>query len=358
VRSETEILVLALARELTTEPQLLLDWRKNIGDAAVRLLVYPDEANTPPDSGLATALVGSVSDPRPGLRATVLAGPLSEEQHRTLLRDCAGFYGSAEIPPAVRGLGRLRIDDLAALLSPSRRDYEVTLIGDGYRMHHRESVADRGVLVQVFQLQEYSFEPLSPWLTGPNADTMSDSGQSRLIVDCGANIGASVVYFAKMFPDARIVALEPEPGNFSLLVQNAAPFGGRIAAWDKAIASMPGTVRLTDPGLGEWGYRAGASADGQLLAEVAAVTIDDVLDSAPETTPFVLKVDIEGAEADLFASRGATFDLFRVVIVELHDWMYPGTRISASFLEWHEQHGREMRAAGENFFSLSTALTS
>lgn len=357
MRSETEILILACAGEIATEPQLLNDWRTAIGDAAVRLLVYPDEASTPLDPQLVSALVSSVTDSRSEIRATMLAGPLSEEQQRALLRDCAGFYGSAEIPPAVRGLTRLQIDAVAALLSPSRTDYEVTLVGDGYRVQHRESVADRGVLVQVFQLQEYSLEPLSPWLAGPQAHPISDKSEARLIVDCGANIGASVVYFAKTFPDARIIALEPEPGNFSLLAENAAPFGDRVTSWDKAIASTPGTVRLTDPGLGEWGYRTGATADGKLLAEVAAVTIDDVLNSAPETKPFVLKVDIEGAEADLFATRGATLDLFPVVVVELHDWMWPGTRVSAPFLEWHGQHGREMRTAGENFFSLSASLT-
>lgn len=349
--------MLALGSELASEPQLLRDWRRAIGGAAVRLLVYPDATGTPPDPRLVSALVGGVTESRPEIRATMLAGPLSEEQQRTLLRDCAGFYGSAEIPPAVRGLTRLQMDDVVALCSRSRTDYEVTLVGDGYRIHHRASVADRGVLLQVFQLQEYSFEPLSPWLFSPHADTSLGQSEARLIVDCGASIGASVVYFAKTFPDARIIALEPEPANFSLLVQNSAPFGDRVTAWDKAIASTPGPVRLTDPGLGEWGYRAGASADGRLLAEVAAVTIDDVLESAPETKPFVLKVDIEGAEADLFATRGSTLDLFPVVIVELHDWMFPGSRVSASFLEWHEQHRREMRTAGENFFSLSASLT-
>lgn len=355
MRSESEILVLALGGELATQPRLLQDWRSVIGDGAARLLIYPDKSSTP-DPRLAQTLAGSTLDRQPQVRATVLSGPPSEEQQRAILHDCAGFYGDAELPSSVRGLTRLQIEDVASLLRPAGKHYDVTLVGDGYRVQHRGSVADRGVLVQVFQLQEYSFEPLSPWLSRSQAHPGSDPRKARLIVDCGANIGASVVYFAKTFPDARIIALEPEPDNFSLLVRNAAPFGSRVTAWNKAIASISGAIRLTDPGLGEWGYRTGATADGKALAEVAAVTIDDVLNSAPDTQPFALKVDIEGAEEDLFTARGATLNQFPVVVIELHDWMSPGTHVSAPFLQWHEQHGREMRTAGENFFSLAASF--
>lgn len=349
--------MLALADELATVPRLLQDWGTVIGDSAARLLIYPDRSGTPPDPRLARALLGSTINRAPRIRATVLTGPLGDEQQRALLHDCAGFYGDGEMPSSVRGLTRLQIEDVAALLPPAEKNYDVTLVGDGYRVQHRGSVADRGVLVQVFQLKEYSFEPLSPWLSRYQAHPRSNPPEPRLIVDCGANIGASVVYFAKTFPDVRIIALEPEPDNFSLLVRNAAPFGDRVTTWNKAIASSAGTIRLTDPGLGEWGYRTGARADGKLVAEVAAVTIDDVLNSAPDAQPFALKVDIEGAEEDLFTARGATLNRFPVVAIELHDWMWPGTRVSAPFLRWHEQHRRELRTAGENFFSLAASLT-
>lgn len=356
VQSETETLVLALASELTAVPRLLHDWRRVIGDGPARLLIYPDQSSAHPDPRLASSLVGSTTDRRPPIRATALTEPLSDGQERTLLHDCAGFYGDAELPSTVRGLVRLQIDDVASRLALAGRHYDVTLVGGGYRIQHRGSTADRGVLVQVFQLEEYSFEPLSPWLSGFPRLAAADAGKAPLIVDCGANIGASVVYFAKTFPDAHIVALEPEPDNFSLLVLNAAPFGDRVTAWNEAIASTSGPVRLTDPGLGEWGYRTGAAAEGTLLAEVAAVTIDDVLDRTPGTQPFALKVDIEGAEEDLFTARGATLDLFPVVVIELHDWMSPGAHVSVPFLRWHQEHGREMRVAGENFFSLAASL--
>src|SRR5262245_62031962 len=46
----------------------------------------------------------------------------------------------------------------------------------------------------------------------------------RVIVDCGAHIGCTTVYFANRFPGATIYALEPEESNFELLKRNVAPY--------------------------------------------------------------------------------------------------------------------------------------
>ena len=45
------------------------------------------------------------------------------------------------------------------------------------------------------------------------------------IVDAGANIGLASVIFANRWPDATIIAIEPEAGNFDLLKKNVAPYG-------------------------------------------------------------------------------------------------------------------------------------
>lgn len=41
-----------------------------------------------------------------------------------------------------------------------------------------------------------------------------------LIVDCGSNIGMSVIFFKLLYPDARVLAFEPDPAPFELLEQN------------------------------------------------------------------------------------------------------------------------------------------
>jgi len=39
-------------------------------------------------------------------------------------------------------------------------------------------------------------------------------------VDCGANIGVSALYFARRYPAAKILAIEPDPANYEMLVRN------------------------------------------------------------------------------------------------------------------------------------------
>jgi FkbM family methyltransferase len=230
----------------------------------------------------------------------------------------------------------------------------VRTVAGGDRLYHRGTEADLGVLSQVFDLREYSIDPITPWHVLETAAALHEAGTPPLIVDCGANIGASAVYLAREFPNARIVAIEPDPGNFELLRLNTAPLAD-VRLIHGGIASEAGTLRLTDPEAGEWGYRAGRNPAGRFVAEVEAVTIDSILEANDAAAPFFLKVDIEGAELDLFAKRGESLNRFPFVITELHDWLLDET-VSVPFLEWHLAHGREMRCFGENFLSLSRSL--
>jgi hypothetical protein len=56
----------------------------------------------------------------------------------------------------------------------------------------------------------------------------------RTIVDCGANIGMTSLYFSQRYPNSRIFAIEPEPTNFKLLKQNTAAVD-RIVPLEAAI---------------------------------------------------------------------------------------------------------------------------
>ena len=62
--------------------------------------------------------------------------------------------------------------------------------------------------------------------------------QPRFIIDCGANIGCSAVYFANEYPAAKIIAVEPEDTNFRMLTYNAHFYDNidcrHAAIWNKA----------------------------------------------------------------------------------------------------------------------------
>jgi hypothetical protein len=68
--------------------------------------------------------------------------------------------------------------------------------------------------------------------------------------------------------------------------------------------------------------------------------------------PFIAKIDIEGAERDLFQEPTAWVDHFPLLIVELHDWLLPKQRTSEPFLKCVSQRDRDFVHIGENVFSI------
>jgi hypothetical protein len=64
----------------------------------------------------------------------------------------------------------------------------------------------------------------------------------------------------------------------------------------------------------------------------------------------MVKMDIEGAEKDVFSMGGNEFDDFIIVVVEIHDWMLPWEKTAAGVLEWASRRGRDIVINGENLF--------
>jgi hypothetical protein len=70
-------------------------------------------------------------------------------------------------------------------------------------------------------------------------------------------------------------------------------------------------------------------------------------------TPFILKIDIEGFEKDLFSRNLAWIDKFPILIIELHDSTHEGTSNSNNFLSAISKRNRDFLYFGENIFSIS-----
>jgi FkbM family methyltransferase len=146
----------------------------------------------------------------------------------------------------------------------------------------------------------------------------------RSIVDAGANVGLTSVYFANRFPDAKIIAIEPEPANFEVLCRNAACYPN-IVAVQAALWREDTQLSLIDPGNGAWGFQTSeaSAAEGEQLP-VEAVTIDSVMKRFGLDRIDVLKIDIEGAEKEVFESSATWIDRVGTIMVETHDRYKPG----------------------------------
>jgi FkbM family methyltransferase len=176
---------------------------------------------------------------------------------------------------------------------------------------------------------------------------------ARSIVDLGANVGLAAVFFGLKYPQAEILAVEPEDSNFAIMASNTAALGSRIKTERAAVWIYDGHINLqTDAEdgspLGAWGVRTSDRIDNA-TAVTKCFKLDTLLDNAGFSTVDILKIDIEGAELQVF-SEGAESWLPRVgmIIIETHDRFQAGSEQAvrqaiASLFE-------ELPSIGENLF--------
>lgn len=146
----------------------------------------------------------------------------------------------------------------------------------------------------------------------------------RLILDCGGNIGCAAVYFVNKYPDAQIYSVEPEGDNFRLLQYNTCAYDNihpiKSALWDKETF-----IRVEDRGYGKWGFMtfetAADAPDAMRTTTVAKLLADSGFDEID-----LLKIDVEGAEKEIFSAPDVDDWLpkVNVLVIELHDRMKRG----------------------------------
>ena len=113
----------------------------------------------------------------------------------------------------------------------------VTLPG-GHRMFVRKRTSNVGVFRQAFLERESDFMifPQGAFVMR-KCKAILARGRKPVVIDCGANTGLSSIFFALVFPQAVVVALEPSDGNFEMLCRNAALYESivpiRAGTWDK-----------------------------------------------------------------------------------------------------------------------------
>jgi FkbM family methyltransferase len=141
------------------------------------------------------------------------------------------------------------------------------------------------------------------------------------IVDAGAHIGMASILFARRYPLAKIIAIEPEPSNFALLLRNTSSYKNILPVC-AALWREDGEVTLGSSSV----HPKGAFQiveNGE--TRVRAVTIDTVMRETGIQSIDILKVDIEGSEIEVFASCNWV-DRVHVIVIELHDRVRAGCR--------------------------------
>lgn len=178
------------------------------------------------------------------------------------------------------------------------------------RLWLRLNSTDILVLYTIFERQDYE---------------MASSFAPSLIIDAGAYTGYSSVYFARRYPKARIIAIEPVAANFELLQKNTAGHPN-IIALNRALWSANTPVRVVDRQAGFWAFAImdeSAPID-RTLPSVQTTTIDDILRDYQVSAIDLLKMDIEGAEKEVLEHSRTWIGKVAVIAAELHDRFKPG----------------------------------
>jgi FkbM family methyltransferase len=133
-----------------------------------------------------------------------------------------------------------------------------------------------------------------------------------LIIDVGANLGMSVIYFKRLYPQARITAFEAHPALFEVLQKNLRSFGCEdVQLHAKAVWKEEGNVTFLD--------KPNGCAHVEEFADSQGITVPAVrLSSYLQGPVDVLKIDIEGAEMEVLRECESCLNNVQVLFLEYH----------------------------------------
>jgi len=171
----------------------------------------------------------------------------------------------------------------------------------------RTGTSDMKVFHDIFIWGEYSFlKPVSEQIN---------------VLDIGANVGYSSTYFAGIYPKCEVVAVELMHSNFEQLSRNTAFLGNRIRTVEAAVWSHSDGVTIAVDIFRDgdaWSHHASEATDGKSL--VPSITMLELMRTHQMPHVNVCKIDIEGAEYELFADGHRDWvNRCDVILLEIHE---------------------------------------
>jgi FkbM family methyltransferase len=156
------------------------------------------------------------------------------------------------------------------------------------------------------------------------------------------------VFLTKRYPKATIVALEPALSNFSMLVKNTRSLTN-VHAVNAGLWSKSCNLSIKNPNADNWSFQVTEDAHGT----IGAMSVPDVMAAFNATRVDVLKMDIEGAEAEVMRHSSEWIAKVQHIVIELHERYSPGCTgiVEAAVSGFHR------RKAGENLVFSQAAPT-
>ena len=153
----------------------------------------------------------------------------------------------------------------------------------------------------------------------------NSSNESPYILDCGANIGLSIIYFKKIYPKATIVAFEPDNNIFDVLQYNILQSHqlSNIHLVNAALWTHEEGINFVSEGAD-----AGRISNVDASIKVKTCKLSNYLDTPVD----YLKMDIEGSEHEVLKECGEKLKNVRQMFIEYHSFEYK-TQVLHQILE-------------------------
>ncbi len=241
-------------------------------------------------------------------------------------------------------------DTVRAMVNRSTSRFAATLFGDEMafrpsrsdprKVFLRTGTADWIIFNQIFVRREYDLSRFPQWeeVVTRYRDIL-DQGETPTIIDCGANVGLSSIWFSLQFPAARIIAVEMEAENFLRLQRNLEAFPNvkpiHAAVWGEVTA-----LRMRDQHAAAHAFSATLAIEDSAEQEtMTSLTVRDIIANEKVNHLFCVKLDIEGAEASVLDHDVGWIDGLALLVLELHDGETPGQGCGQAFVK--ALNGRE-----------------
>lgn len=218
------------------------------------------------------------------------------------------FVTSIRNPSDKTPFDKTHVEWLRVFFESGRREEVVPVFWKGiaHPVHLRRGTSDWLVFEQIFLVEEYGME------FGNNIAN---------VIDLGAYIGLSAVYFANRYSTAKIICVEPDADNWQMLCANT-QYYPNISAIHAGVWSRRASLEVVARETGDWGNIVRETADG---TGIPAVAISDIVTDYGLESIDLLKVDIEGSEKEVFSGRVDDWlGKVKAVVCELHDRIVPG----------------------------------
>ena len=117
---------------------------------------------------------------------------------------------------------------------------------------------------------------------------------------------------------AKIIAIELAPSNYKLLFKNVCRYP-QIKALNAGVWYKKEVLKFKEEGISPWGYKVEKQIQGDGIS-VPSITLNEIIDTYEIQIIDILKIDIEGAEVELFSENYEHWlPKVRYLVIETHD---------------------------------------